>query len=148
MHQAFCAFQDYLNNRRQKLTPQRQAIFRVFAEADGHPSPEDIHRMVRAEAPGIGLATVYRTMHLLAEAGLARELKFNDGVARYEFKYGRQHHDHIICTRCQKSVEVMDQRIEELQTQLAHRHDFEMTGHKMYLYGLCSDCQNADKSDK
>jgi len=145
MHQAYSAFQTYLTHRGQKLTPQRQAIFRVFAEAEGHPSPEDIHNMVKVEAPGIGLATVYRTMRLLADSGLARELKFNDGVARYEFKFGRQHHDHILCTQCSCSLEVLDPRIEELQKKLALRHGFELTGHKMYLYGLCPECRKAAK---
>ncbi len=104
-------------------------------------SPEELYRLVKKRDASIGQATVYRTLKLLSEAGLASQVELGDGVVRYEHKYGQQHHDHLICTNCRREVEVFDPDIEELQELLAERHGFVLTHHKMYLYGLCPECR-------
>jgi len=134
-------FADYLAKKSLKMTPQRRLILDVFLRDEGHHASEELYNLVKKEDPSIGQATVYRTLKLLSESGLAKEVQFGDGVTRYERKYGSAHHDHIICEICGRTVEVVDQEIERLQERLAQSHGFELTGHKMYLYGVCGDCR-------
>jgi Fur family ferric uptake transcriptional regulator len=134
-------FEDYLRGHQLKMTPQRRLILEVFLSTPGHLTSEELFQRARAADKSVGQATVYRTLKLLTESGLAKEVNFGDGVTRYEKLYGREHHDHIICKSCGRTVEVVDERIEELQEELAEKHGFELTGHKMYLYGLCGKCK-------
>jgi Fur family ferric uptake transcriptional regulator len=136
-------FAEFLSRRKLKMTPQRRLILDAFLAAEGHLASEELYEMVKRQDKSIGQATVYRTLKLFSESGLAKEVHFGDGVTRYERKYGAGHHDHLICERCGVNVEVLDERIEALQEDLAKRHGFELTGHKMYLYGICSRCRKA-----
>ncbi len=124
-----------------KSTRQRGLIIDAFFERPGHLSVEELWSKVRAVDQHVSVATVYRTMKLLADSGLAHAQNFGDGQTRYEAAVGREHHDHLICTRCGKIVEFEDDRIEELQDAVARRHGFQVTSHKMELYGLCKSCQ-------
>ena len=133
-------FFQYLARKKLRFTSQRAIIFDVFWSVDGHVSPEELYRMTKEKDRSIGQATVYRTLKLLSDAGIAREVDFSDGVTRYEPYYGQKHHDHLICQECGKSVEVVDPRIEKLQEELAWQHGFTLSGHSMYLYGCCSQC--------
>ena len=89
------------------------------------------------------LASPNRTMKLLHECGLAHARNFGDGQTRYEAAVGRHHHDHLICTRCGTIVEFENDRIEALQDKVARQHGFQVTSHKMELYGFCESCQRA-----
>ncbi len=135
------AFADYLARKSLKMTPQRRLILEVFLREEGHLACEDLYNRVKLEDKSIGQATVYRTLKLLSESGLAKEVDFGDGVTRYEQKYGSRHHDHLICEVCGRNEEVVDEDIETLQEELARRHGFKLTGHKMYLYGICANCR-------
>jgi len=141
MKEPQAVFTEYLARKNLKMTPQRRLILDVFLAEDGHLASEDLYNRVKAQDKSIGQATVYRTLKLLSESGLAKEVHFGDGVTRYEQKYGSAHHDHILCERCGMTLEVVDERIERLQDELAKRHGFVLTGHKMYLYGICESCQ-------
>ncbi len=123
------------------MTSQRRLILDVFLASHGHLSSEDLYAAVAKHDPSVGQATVYRTLKLLAESGLAREVHFGDGVARYEVIYGHEHHDHLVCEQCGKALGVVDERIEELQEQIAQREGWTLTGHRMCLYGICPQCQ-------
>jgi Fur family ferric uptake transcriptional regulator len=133
-------FTDYIVRHGLKNTPQRRQIADVFFAAGKHLSSEELHEMVHAIGLCVGQATVYRTLKLLCAAGLAKEMHFGDGSARYEPVLDESHHDHLICTQCGKNIEVVDETIESLQEALAGRHGFLLTSHRMYLYGLCSMC--------
>lgn len=141
MKEPQAVFTEYLARKNLKMTPQRRLIVDVFLNEEGHLASEDLYAKVKEQDKSIGQATVYRTLKLLSESGLAKEVHFGDGVTRYERKYGSEHHDHIICDRCGKTLEVVDQRIEQLQEALAKSHGFVLTGHKMYLYGICDGCR-------
>ncbi|MGE4299779.1 MAG: Fur family transcriptional regulator [Desulfovibrionaceae bacterium] len=141
MHEAQTLFHDYLVTNKLKVTPQRKRILEVFLRSEGHFSAEDLYHRVRKKDPSVGQATVYRTLKILHDCGIAREVHFGDGVARYEHMIGHEHHDHLICDACGKNLEVVDPEIEVLQERLAKKHGFTLTGHRMYLYGLCPDCQ-------
>ncbi len=137
---AFARFKSYLREQRLKSTAQRDVIVEVFLEGSGHASVEELYGRVRKRNPRIGYATVYRTMKLLTECGIADERHFRNGEARYEIAE-KEHHDHLICERCGKIVEFEEDRIEALQEQAARKLGFELRGHKMELYGICADCR-------
>lgn len=136
----FTRFREHLRGQRLKSTAQRDTIARVFFETQRHISVEELYREVKRRNPRIGYATVYRTMKLLTECGLAAERHFRDGEARYE-SAEKRHHDHLICETCGRIVEFEEERIEALQAQTARRLGFRFTGHKMELYGVCRECQ-------
>lgn len=131
---------NYLTTQGLKATRQRDEIFKVFAAADRHLSVEELHERVRRFNPRIGYATVYRTMKLLTEAGLAEERHFEDGFTRYEYNPSQGHHDHLICTACGRIIEFENERIEQLQQDVARKNRFKVLSHKLELYGLCSEC--------
>lgn len=108
-------FIDYLVGNGLSMTPQRKVIVETFLETEGHFSAEELLTLAQQKAPEIGLATVYRTLKLLVGSGLADSLDFGCGVALYEHSFGHAHHDHLICTRCDKKVEVLDEVIERKQ---------------------------------
>jgi len=136
----FARFKEHLRRQRLKSTSQRDTIAKVFLETQRHISVEELYNEVRRRNPRIGYATVYRTMKLLKECGVAAERHFRDGEARYESAQ-KKHHDHLICESCGKIVEFEEPRIEALQEVVAKRMGFHFTGHKMELYGRCRDCQ-------
>ena len=131
----------YIADRGLKSTRQRQVILEAFLAADDHLTVEELLARARTADPRVSPATVYRTMKLLSECGLARPQQFGDGQTVYEPLAGREHHDHLLCTRCGLIVEFEDDRIEALQESAAHAHGFVVTDHRMELYGLCRRCQ-------
>jgi Fur family ferric uptake transcriptional regulator len=132
---------EYLADKNLKSTSQRDTILNVFVDAGRHLSAEELYARVKKSHPGIGYATVYRTLKLLAEAGLAQERRFEDGVTRYEHASKDAHHDHLICTRCGAILEFENESIEELQKDVARKNRFQVQSHKLELYGLCAGCQ-------
>lgn len=132
---------EYLQQKRLKFTPHRERILETFLEHEGHRSVEDIYRVVRQLDPRIGYTTVYRTMKLLAECGLAREIDLADGITRYEHLYNHEHHDHMICTECGNSIEFYVKEIEELQDTASRQLGFKVLDHKLQIYGLCQNCR-------
>src|SRR3954465_14250350 len=98
-----------------KHTEQRDTILRTFLETRDHLSTEELHRLVQKRDPGIGVTTVYRTLKLLAECGLASEVAFHDGVARYEHQHNRRSHHHMVCTQCGVSVEFFSPEVDKLE---------------------------------
>ncbi len=144
MKKATQVFQEFMDIKNLKRSARRDRIVDIFLREEGHITPEELYIYARDEDPSIGLATVYRTLKLLCQSGLARELKFKDGIARYEHMYGHPHHDHLICLHCGKFIEVVDQKIEKLQTLLAEKHGFVIDSHTTDIYGYCSRCKRLD----
>ncbi len=134
-------FSAYLSGQGLRSTTQRDKILNIFVDAGQHLSAEELYLRVKEVHPGIGYATVYRTLKLLEEAGLADERRFEDGFTRYEFKASGHHHDHLICTRCGTILEFENERIEVLQQDVARKNKFMVQSHKLELYGLCAHCQ-------
>jgi len=134
-------FEDFLGKKSLRDTPQRWLILDEFLKREQHTTTEELYDIIKQRDKTIGQATVYRTLKLLCEAGLAQEVDFGDGVMRYEHLYGHAHHDHLVCQGCGKTVEVVDTVIEELQQRLSAQYGFQLTGHEMYLYGLCEKCR-------
>lgn len=134
----------YITRHGLKTSRQRELIAEVFFQARGHLSIDELLERVRRLDAGVGQATVYRTMKLLTQCGLAASRHFGDGHTRYEpVDDHEEHHDHLICTSCGKIVEFHNDQIESLQTRIAEQHGFVVTHHKMELYGLCAECRRA-----
>ena len=147
MKDPYVIFADFIARKKLKMTPQRREILDVFLAEEGHVTSEELYQKVKRDSPSIGQATVYRTLKLLADSGLAKAVEFGDGAVRYEILYGQSHHDHLICEECGVNVEVVDPAIERLQVEVASRHGFKLTAHKLYLYGICSDCRKKQAED-
>jgi Fur family ferric uptake transcriptional regulator len=131
---------DHMEKRGLRSTEQRKVIVETFFAAPHHISIEELLAEVRQKDPRVGYATVYRTLKLLTECGVAFERKFGDGLTRYELADESSHHDHLICVDCGKIVEFEEPQIEELQETIAKRYGFTLKTHKHEMYGSCSDC--------
>ena len=138
---AFAALGEYIAEKGLKHSRQRDRIVETFLAMGGHVSVEELVARVRRIDPRISVATVYRTMKLLADSGLAVARQFGGGQARYEAATGKPHHDHLICTACGEIVEFANERIESLQELVARRHGFAVESHKLELYGRCARCR-------
>ena len=117
----------------------------IFLRTEAHLSSEDLYSLVKQQDASIGQTTVYRTLKLLAEAGLAREVRFGDGITHYEHNYKHQHHDHMICSECGRIIEFFSAELEALQDKLAARHRFQITQHLHRIIGVCVECRRALK---
>lgn len=130
---------DYMTEKGLRTTEQRRLIVTTLFDSNDHLTIDEILERVRAVDPRVGYATVYRTMKMLAEGGIANELRFGDGATRYEVADEDSHHDHLICTECGYIVEFEEPLIEELQERVASHYGFVVTDHKHELYGHCKD---------
>lgn len=127
----------YLSGNGLRLTTQRHLIAETFFEAEGHLAFEELYQRVRSRDDSIGQATVYRTLKVLVESGLAHSSRFGGTSARYESAVGGEHHDHLICTECGLIVEFCDEAIEARQIAVAAGFGFGVQEHTMELYGAC-----------
>ena len=138
-------FLKHIQKQGLKRRAQHDLILDVFLETEGQLSGEDLYQLVREKDPTVGQTTVYRTLRLLTEAGLAREVRFGDGRAHYEHNYKHEHHDHMICAECGKIIEFYSPELEAIQEAMAAKHKFKLTEHLLRMIGICSDCQRAKK---
>jgi Fur family ferric uptake transcriptional regulator len=126
----------WLREKNLNTTSQREAIVEVFLRLHEHVSIDDLLARVRRRNPRVGYATVYRTLRLLQDSGLANARQFDDGQTRYEV--AGEHHDHLICMKCGYIAEFEDDAIEELQEKIARDlGGFRVLKHKHELYCLC-----------
>ncbi len=123
----------YLSKNGLKLTRQRENILTTFLKME-HVSAERMYQILSRKDPHIGLATVYRTLKVLCKAGLAQEQHFGTQT-QFDNVAHKGHHDHLICTRCEKIIEFENCQIEALQEEVASRNGFTIHTHKLELYG-------------
>ncbi|MCG3172242.1 MAG: hypothetical protein GMKNLPBB_00388 [Myxococcota bacterium] len=137
-------FNRYIAKHGLKSTRQRDHIVQIFFDAGGHVSAEELHLRARESMEGVGFATVYRTIRLLVESGLAEAHHFGDGTTRYE-PVVSEHHDHLICRSCGAIVEFHNDSVERLQDEIAAGFGYRVLSHKHEIYGVCPDCQSREK---
>jgi len=118
-----------------KMTGQRRTIARVLSDSADHPDVEEVHRRAAKGDPKISVATVYRTVRLLEEAGILEKHDFGDGRARYE-EATEQHHDHLIDIKNERVIEFQSPEIEALQERIAREHGLRLVDHRLELYGV------------
>lgn len=130
----------YLSSKGLKSTKQRDIIVQVFLATKNHVDIETLYQRVKEKDSRIGYATVYRTMKLLKESGIASERHFGTRHAVYEPDSPQQHHDHLICIKCNEIIEFENKQIETLQDTIARKFKYTLINHKHELYGYCSKC--------
>ncbi len=132
---------DHLSQLRLKRSSQRDTILRVFLATRDHLTTEELHELVKKREATIGYTTVYRALKLFTQCGLATEVEFYDGVARYENRLNRRNHHHMICTTCGDSVEFFSPEIERIEWRIGKRFHYSTTQHSFQIYGTCETCQ-------
>jgi len=134
-------FRNYIREKGLRNTRQRDDIFDAFFSGEKHITVEKLFASMRINDPAIGYATVHRNLSLLCECGLAQEIKIGKQQTRFEPMFGQKHHDHLICLKCGRFIEVNDPKIEKLQDKLAESNDFIPVRHKLEIYGICKKCK-------
>ena len=130
-----------------KRSKSRKQVMEAFFRAGTHLTVEELTHAVRKRNRSVGYATVYRTMKLLARLEYVKELDFGDGLKRYESNLVA-HHDHLVCQECGMVFEFKEPKIETLQEQVARRHGFRPTMHRLDIYGYCRQCVPGDKRNR
>jgi len=137
-------FQEHIQKAGLRRTSQRELIMDIFLRTEEHLTSEDLYWLVQKEDPSVGHTTVYRTLKLLTEAGLAREVRFGDNKTYYEHHYNHEHHDHMICTQCGRVLEFYSAELEAMQDQIADNFGFKTTHHSLRLWGICKECRRKE----
>lgn len=141
MQKEFQIFEEHLAEKGLKHSDKRDVILKTFLDSDRHMSAEDLTELVKRRDPAIGYTTVYRTLKLIEESGLAEQVDFNDGVKRFEKKLGKAYHAHFICTQCGKSLEAFDNHIADLTSRLAETQGFVAQKQRFEIFGVCQECR-------
>lgn len=124
-----------------KATPPRLKILQLLrAGLRRHWSADEVHRTLIAAGDDVGLATVYRVLTQLAQAGIVRRSHFDATKAVFEIDDG-PHHDHLVCIRCGRVDEFMDEDIEQRQRDVARERGFVLAEHRLALFGVCAGCR-------
>ncbi|WP_263831879.1 Fur family transcriptional regulator [Sulfurospirillum oryzae] len=140
------SFKELLKNNSLKFTKQREVVLKTLYEKNEHFTPEDLYIFLKSTYPelNIGIATVYRTLNLLEESNMVTSISF--GVAGKKFELANKpHHDHMICKSCGLIIEFQNDKIEQLQLEIAKANHFIITSHLMQLRGLCKECAQKSK---
>lgn len=125
-----------------RMTDQRRVIARTLQESDDHPDVEELYRRSSRIDPRISISTVYRTVKLFEDEGIIEKHDFRDGRSRYE-TVPEEHHDHMIDLNTGTVIEFRSPEIEALQERIAREHGFRLVGHRLELYGIPLDKDDA-----
>jgi len=129
-----------------KATLPRIKILQILESAEPrHMSAEDVYKVLLDAGEDVGLATVYRVLTQFETAGLVTRHNFEGGHSIFELNEGR-HHDHILCVKCGRLDEFVDEVIEQRQHAIASEHGYTMTDHSLTIYGICEECQKELKT--
>jgi len=129
-----------------KITVPRTKILALLGQSPTrHMSAEDIYKEFLAEDQEIALATIYRVLTQFEQAGIVIRHNFGDNQSVFELDQG-EHHDHLICVRCNGVKEFVDDTIEQRQESIAKKFGYEMTDHELNIYGICKECQTQFKA--
>src|SRR5580693_10809605 len=120
-----------------KRSSKRDRILSIFVRQEGHLSADDLCDLVRREDPGIGRATVYRTLQWMVGAGVARKVDFGDGRSRFEPSYRHPRHFHLVCNTCHRSSEFLSSDVESLMEEIAGARGFQAAQAVVQIYGIC-----------
>ena len=129
-----------------KRSSKRDYIVSIFLRQQGHLSADDLFDVVRQTHPGIGRATVYRTLQWMVDAGIARRVDFGEGRSRFEPSYGHPRHFHLICTTCHRSSEFLSSDVEALMEEISASRDFAASQSVVQIYGTCEECRTGKKT--
>lgn len=131
---------DHIKGCGLRASVQRNAILSIMEKNKRHYTVEELYGITKKTSPGIGIATIYRTIRLFCEAGIIREIHLANDVTRYEVISDNTHHDHLICIECGTFAEISSEIIEKEQSRIAKNNGFKLTDHSLILYGICKKC--------
>jgi Fur family transcriptional regulator, ferric uptake regulator len=135
-----------LNDRGWRLTPQREVILNVFQNLanNRHLSAEDLYNFLQEEGEPISLSTIYRTVKLMARMGILRELEFAEGHKHYELNQPYpHHHHHLICVKCNKTIEFKNEPVLKIGTKTAEKEGFHLLDCQLLIHAICPQCQRS-----
>jgi Fur family ferric uptake transcriptional regulator len=135
-------FREFLEIRGEKLTEPRRILIRHIFDSHKHFDADELVADLREAGRRVSRSTVYRTLRLLVEAGLLRELRLTNRSA-YEHDYGYPSHDHLHCTECNTIVEFRNEEIQKLREAISQEHGFRSSGHRFVISGVCPTCSRA-----
>jgi Fur family transcriptional regulator, ferric uptake regulator len=141
-------FREYLRGQNLRMTPERRTVLEVILSREGHFDAEELLRFLRRKNQAVSRATLYRTLDHLLGAGLVKMHRFGRGHALYEHIYGRHHHDHMVCDRCRRVIEFMNEEIERLQDEVCEAYGFRATNHVMQIFGICDACREKETTER
>jgi Fe2+ or Zn2+ uptake regulation protein len=130
-----------------RMTRQRKVLLEIINQAANPLSAEEIMQQAHLQDPSLALSTVYRTLEKMLEMGLCQQIRFQDGLARFE-QAGLVHHHHLVCTACGRREAVPTCPLHQIQQQLETASGYKITYHEINLYGLCPDCQKKLATEK
>ncbi|MGB2986030.1 MAG: transcriptional repressor [Phycisphaerae bacterium] len=134
------AFRKYLKDHGIKHTSARHKILNAVLEIHEHFEAEQVLYLLRERGEKVGKATLYRTLPLLVDCGILKQVRFDVKQAHYEHAFGEAPHDHMVCRRCGRIVEFASDEVVELRTRIAQRHYFHAVSHRFQISGLCWEC--------
>jgi Fur family transcriptional regulator, ferric uptake regulator len=135
-------FKAVLKKEQLKLTKQRISVLENVIKSNAHRECDEIYDQLKSEGENVSRATVYRTVAILEKYSFLRKLELGDGRARYEYKLGLDHHDHMVCVECGEISEFVNHEIEKLQDKICEELNFKLIRHIHQLFGVCEICQN------
>lgn len=140
-------FREVLRGKSLRWTEEREAIVKAVLAREGHFEVQELVGAVRDQGFEASRSTVYRALPLLIEAGLIHPTVLSGERHRYEATFGHQHHDHLICSQCNKVIEFQFEAFEVLQLEVASKYGFELTDHFHELIGICAKCRGRRRAD-
>ena len=140
MNESERKFKDYIQSSGLKFTPEREAILDQVFKSHRHFEAEELLFDMRKNNRRVSKATVYRTLALLVECGLLREVIFGEKHAHYEHVCDQDHHEHLVCIKCGKIIEFRNERLEKLQEEICVKNKFKPESHRFQITGYCEDC--------
>ncbi|MGB0715400.1 MAG: Fur family transcriptional regulator [Phycisphaerae bacterium] len=134
------AFRTYLKQNGIKLTNARRAILEVTLEINKHFEAEEVLYALKERGLNVGKATVYRTLPLLVDCGILKQVRFDVKQAHYERIFGEEPHDHFVCLRCRRIIEFSSDELISAGEKIGRKRGFIVTGHRIQLTGICANC--------
>jgi len=131
----------YIEVKSLRKTNQRYKVLEVFLSNEEHLSVDELYSLIKKKYPEISHSTVFRSMKIMFEAGLASKIRHCDGLIKYEHAYKHNQHGHMICSKCHKMIEFDDTKIKELLNKATKKENFKPQIFKTKILGFCKKCQ-------
>lgn len=142
MKTAIEVFGDFIHNKGLRNTPERQVIIEEIFSTHDHFDVDDLYLRLKKKNKKVSKPSIYRLVPLLLESGLIQEAYFEDGHIHYEHIYGHEHHCHLRCVRCGKTIEFREKSMATLEATLAKKYGFRVKSHKLEVFGYCNKCMD------
>jgi Fur family ferric uptake transcriptional regulator len=132
---------EYLKTHNLRMTPERLQVLEGVLSREGHFDAEELLQFLQKQGKTVSRATLYRTLEHLADAGLVLRHHFREGHALFEHAHERKDHDHMVCERCGRVFEFLNERLHQIQNEICQNAGFRETRHVHQIFGVCRDCQ-------